>query len=89
MRGGAAKIKTYPCHCCSISSDELAHFKTNNNRCACCIEQNNKCCGCWEMNDGRNTEVMRRHVINVVNDDQVENETCDGFVENIKRCAKN
>ena len=41
------------------------------------------------MNDGRNTEVMRRHVINVVNDDQVENETCDGFVENIKRCAKN
>ena len=81
MHGSTAKIKIYPCYYCSISSDELVHFKTNNNRCTYCIEQNNLQCVYWEISNSKNIEVMHRHIINIINDNQVENETCDGFVE--------
>ena len=73
MRGGAAKVKTHACNCCSESSDELDQFKTNDNRCPYCIENNKSECVRQEMNDAKNIKVMHRCVISITNKNDVDN----------------
>ena len=40
------------------------------------------------MNDSKNIEVMYRHIINIINDNQVENKMSDSFIEKHKELCK-
>ena len=33
MRGDVCNVEIFPCHCCSVKSSELAHFKIEDDRC--------------------------------------------------------
>ena len=57
MQGGAAKVSTFPCHCCFIMSSQLIEFKTNELRCDKCKEKNRNRCYHWQMCDSDYVEV--------------------------------
>ena len=40
------------------------------------------------MNNSKNIEVIHRHIINIINDNQVENEMYNSFVEKYKELCK-
>lgn len=51
LRGGAAKVNQYPCLCCDITSNELAHEKILSERCNKCKETNKERCCHWDVVD--------------------------------------
>ena len=53
LKGSVAKRDTYPCHCCDITSNELAHPKILSERCQKCIETNRVRCYHWDDVDNR------------------------------------
>ena len=57
MKGGAAKVNEYSCHCCDITSNELAHAKILTERCDKCISSNREWCYHWKVNDSEHIDV--------------------------------
>ena len=51
LRGGAAKVNQYPCHCCDITSNELAHAEILLESCNKCKETNKERCYHWNIVD--------------------------------------
>ena len=66
MCSGAAKVARYPCHCCPVESDNLAHFKVDNDRCTYCIDNNNEHCICWDVNDNEYLETIKNYLVNFI-----------------------
>ena len=66
MRGGACKIATFLCHCCSVKSNDLAHFKVEDEYFKQFKLDGNDSCMCWTELDNEHAQKLSMHSRNFV-----------------------
>ena len=84
MRRGACKVATFPCHCFSVKSSELAQFKVEYERCEKFKLDGNERCTCWLVLDNEHMQQLNMHSQYFTKERNVEDISFEEFTEKDK-----